>query len=246
MLVRDIRDQVAELEAAQATLEELHRRAVDAGRPHETAQAAGKLATLQQQVAEARRLLPRMIEARQRLRERNQQLQARVEAFRTRKETLKASHAAERGSLQAREAVAALGLADDDRGRHPEAGSEATAAAEARLAGVTAQMERELGQEPRPEGLMELWPGAPWHTDIRILFALEPPGAALLIAVLEGPDAVAEQYPEAVLASADMLRRVRAAQAPEAATHAYDDPRSFLEEFYPGTIGDLGADSFSQ
>jgi hypothetical protein len=93
---------------------------------------------------------------------------------------------------------------------------------------------------------MELWPGAPWHTDIRILFALEPPGAALLIAVLEGPDAVAEQYPEAVLASADMLRRVRAGQAPEAATHAYDDPRSFLEEFYPGTIGDLGADSFSQ
>ena len=93
---------------------------------------------------------------------------------------------------------------------------------------------------------MELWPGAPWHTDIRILLAFEPLGAALLIAVLEGPDAVAEQYPEAVMASADMLRRVRAGQAPEAATHAYDDPRSFLEEFYPGTIGGPGADSLSQ
>ena len=245
MLVRDIQDQVAELAAAQATLDELHRRAVDAGRPQEAAQAAGKLATLQQQAAEARRLLPRMIQARQRLRERVQQLQARAEAARTRKEALKASHVAARGSLWAREAMATLGVPDDDGDRHPEAGSEATAADEARLAAVTAQMERELGQEPRPEGLMELWPGAPWHTDIRILFALEPPGAALLIAVLEGADAVAERYPEAVMASADMLRRVRAGQAPEAATHAYDGPRSFLEEFYPGT-GDLGADGFSQ
>ena len=235
MLVRDIQGQLAELQTVQAELEELHRRAVDAGRPQEAEQAAGRLAAVQQQAAEVRRLLPRMIEARDRLRERNQRLQARVEAFRTRKETLKASHAAERGSLQAREAMAALGLADDDRGRNPEASSEATAAAEARLADVTAQMERELGQEARPEGLMELRPGAPWHSDIRILFAVEPPGTALLIAVLEGLEAVEDQYPEAAMASADMLRRVRAGQAPEAAAHAYHDPRSFLEEFYPGS-----------
>jgi hypothetical protein len=245
-LVNDIQDQVAEMEAAQATLEEQHRRAVDAGKPPEAAQAAGKLVALPQQAAEARRLLPRMIEARRRLREQNQQLQARVDAARTRKETLKASHIAVRGSLQAREATDALGLADDDGDRHPEANSEATAAAEARLADITAQMERELGQQARPEGLMELWPGAPWHSDMRILFAVEPPGTALLIAVLEGPEAVEDQYPEAVMASADVLRRVRAGQAPEAAAHTYDDPRSFLEEFYPGTVGDLGVDSFSQ
>ena len=242
-LVRDIQDQLAELEAALATLEELHRRALDAGRAQEAAQAAGKLAAVQQQAAEARRLLPRMIEARNRLREQTLRLQARVEAFRTRKETLKASHAAERGSLQACEAMAALGLADDDRGRNPEASSEATAAAEARLADVTAQMERELGQEARPEGLMELRPGAPWHSDIRILFAVEPPGTALLIAVLAGPEAVEDQYPDAAMASADMLRRVRAGQAPEAAAQAYDDPRSFLAEFYPGTAAGTGVGS---
>ena len=56
-------------------------------------------------------------------------------------------------------------------------------------------MERELGQEARPEGLMELWPGAPWHSDIRILFAAEPADTALRIAVLEGPEAVEDQYP---------------------------------------------------
>jgi phage shock protein A len=245
-LVKDIQDQIAELEATQATLEELHRRALATGRPREAAQAAGKLGAVQQQAAEVRRLLPRMIEARNRLRGQTQRLQARVEAFRARKETLKARHAAVRGSRQARQAMAALDLADDDGDQHPESSGEAARAEAAKLADITAQMERELGQQPRPEGLMELWPGAPWHEDFRILFAVEPPGAALLIAVLEGPEAVMEQYPEAVMASADMLRRVRAGQAPEAAAHAYDGPRSFVEEFYPGTVGDLGVDSSSQ
>ena len=47
--------------------------------------------------------------------------------------------------------------------------------------------------------------------------------------------------PEALLASADMLRRVRAGQEPEAAAHAYADTRSMLEEFYPGSVADPGA-----
>jgi hypothetical protein len=37
-----------------------------------------------------------------------------------------------------------------------------------------------------------------------------------------------------------MLHLVKAGQAPEAAAHAYDDPRSFLEEFYPGAADDAG------
>ena len=234
-LVRDIQNQLTEVDAAQATLQDAHRRALDAGRRQEAARAAGTLAAVQQQQAEARRLLPRMIEARQRLQKRNQRLQARVEAARMRKEVLKASHAAIRGSRKAREAMAALDLADDDGDQQSEDSGEAISAEEAKLADITAQMERELGQETRPEGLMELWPGAPWHSDIRILFAVEPPGTALLIAVLEGPEAVEDQYPEAAMASADVLRRVRAGQAPEAATHAYNDPRSLLEAFYPGT-----------
>lgn len=239
VLVRDIEDHVRELEAAQARLEEMDRRALDADSPQE---AARQLAELQQQAAEVRLLLPRMIEARDRLGERNRRLQAEVEASRTRREVLKARHAALRGSLRAREAMAALDLADEDGDQYPDAGAETARAAETELADVTAQMERELGQETRPDGLMDLWPGAPWHSDIRILFAVEPPGTALLIAVLEGPEAVEERYPEAVMASADMLHLVRAGQAPEAAAHAYDDPRSFLEEFYPGSADDAGAE----
>ena len=84
---------------------------------------------------------------------------------------------------------------------------------------------------------MALRPGARDRDDICILFAVEPPGTALLIAVLEGLEAVAERYGEAVLASADMLRRVRAGQVPEAAAHAYDDTQSFLAGFSPGDAG---------
>jgi phage shock protein A len=226
VLVRDIQDHVAELE-------ELQRHARDAGRLPDDAQAAGEAAAVQRQAAEARRLLPRMIEAGNRLRGRTQQFQARVEAARSRKEVLKASYTAVRGSIKARQAMAALDLAGDDGDRQSEDSAEAISAEEARAADITAQMEQELGQEARPEGLMELWPGAPWHEDIRILFAVEPPGTALLIAVLEGAETVQEQYPEAVMASADLLHEVRAGQAPETGAHAYDDTRSFLQEFYP-------------
>lgn len=236
-LVQDIQDQARELESAKAELADQHRQAVDAGKPQEAAQAASHLAAAQQQAAELQRLLPTVIEARNRLGTVNQQLHARVDAFRTRKEVLKATYAAAQGTIRVHEAIAASGLAGDDAGDQQEDAGETISPAQAALADVTAQMERELGQEGWPEGLMELRPGAPVHSDIRILFAVEPPASALLIAVLEGPE-VESQFPEAVMASADMLRRVRAGQAPEATTHGYDNSRSFLEELYPGNVGD--------
>ncbi|HEV2241964.1 MAG TPA: helix-turn-helix transcriptional regulator [Streptosporangiaceae bacterium] len=102
-----------------------------------------------------------------------------------------------------------------------------------------AQIERELRAPMSAEGLMELRPGAPGHSDIRILFAVEPPGTALLIAVLEGRDAVEERRGEAVELSAEVLRRARAGQAPEAAAQAFDDVPSFLDEFFPGSADDV-------
>jgi hypothetical protein len=235
-LVQDIQDQARELESAKAGLEDRHRQAVDAGEPHEAAQAASHLAAAQQQAAELQRLLPTVIEARNRLGTINQQLQARVDAFRTRKEVRKATYAAARATLRVHEAIAASGLADDDE-LHEDAGG-TIHPAQAALADVTARMERELGLEGWPEGLMELRPGAPVHNDIRILFAVEPPATALLIAVLEGPEVAESQFPEAVMAAAGMLQRVRAGQAPEATTHGYDNSRSLLKELYPANVGD--------
>jgi hypothetical protein len=211
-LITDIQDHVAALEAVQADLEEQHRRALEAGRAGEAWEAAGKLAAFRQPADQARLLLPGLDEARHRLSRAAQRLQARAEAWRIRR---------------AGRAIAALGLAGDDSG-DPASGLSA-----AGLAELTARMERALGQQGRPAGLMELRPGAPLCSDIRILFAVEPPGTALLIAVLQGHEVVEEQFPEAAMASADMLRRVRAGQAPAAAAHAYADTRSFLAMFQP-------------
>ncbi|MGH3298799.1 MAG: PspA/IM30 family protein [Trebonia sp.] len=236
-LVKDIQDQVGALETAQASLEDQHRRALDTDRPQEATEAAGKLAAARQQTAQARLLLPGAVEAGRRLAQASQRLQARAEAWQIRKEVLKASYIAASGSLRARQAIAALGLADDDGDRQDEdSGQAASGASHARPAELTAHMEQALGQQGGPEGLMELRPGAPLRSDILILFAVEPPVTALLIAVLQGLEVVEDQFPEAVTASADMLRRVRAGQAPEAAAHTYADTRSFLEEFYPGDV----------
>jgi phage shock protein A len=237
-LVQDIQDQAGELGSAKAELEDRHLQAVAAGRPQEAAQAASDLVAVQQQAAELQRLLSTVIEAKNRLSTINQQQQARVDAFRIRKEVLKATYAAAQGAIRVHEAIAASGLADDDADEQPEGTGETINPAQAALADVTALMERELDQEGWPEGLMELRPGAPLHSDIRILFAVEPAATVLLIAVLEGPEVAESQFPEAVMASADMLRRVRAGQAPEATTHGYDSSRSFLEELHPGNVSD--------
>jgi len=240
-LSRDIEGQTAELESARAELDDGHRRALDAGQPQEAARTATGLAAVQQQAAEMRRLLPGVLDAGRRLAERGQRLQARTEAFRVRKEVLRASLVAAESSLRIQEAIAASGLAGGDGGGRPDDAGGEVGAAQARLADLTAQMERELGQEPWPEGLMALRPGALSRDDICILFAVEPPGTALLIAVLQGLDVVADRYWEAVLAAADLLRRVRAGQAPEAAAYAYDGERSFLTEFAPGDAGAGGS-----
>jgi hypothetical protein len=232
MLVRDIQAHADELASARAELADRHRRAQEEGRAEEGAEA-GQLAAVLDQEARLWELLPRMTKARHRLSEATQRQQTRADAFRVRKEFLKASYVAADGQIRAREALAASGLAGDDGDGPDDDGAGAIGAARVRLADVTAQMEREAGQEAWPEGLMELRPGAPDDTDLRVLFAVEPGGAALMIAALEGAEAVEEHYPEAILLAADLLRRVRAGQAPEAAAHGYDDMRSFLDEFQP-------------
>jgi hypothetical protein len=52
---------------------------------------------------------------------------------------------------------------------------------------------------------------------------------------------VEKQFPEAVMASADMLRQIRTGQAPESAAHTYADTRAFLVEFYPSDVSAEGS-----
>ena len=165
------------------------------------------------------------IEEEERLTAESQREQMHVDAFRTRKEVLKATYtAAEAGYLIEQ----AQGVGDDAVRPDDPAG------AAARLDEITGQIEQELGLEAPAEGLMELRPGAPADSDIRILFAVEPPGTALLIAVLEGDDAVRDHYRDAVLLASEVMQEARAYRAREEAAHAFGDAQSFLAEFFPG------------
>ena len=232
-LVKDIQDQVDELESVRARLEDRRRRALEAGRRDEAEQAGRQGTVAERDITQARQLLPWLTETEAWLRTRLQRLQRRTDEFRVRKELLKATYVTARAEIQVAEEISAA--------------SDPGAAAEAagRLRDVTAEIRQELGRQPLPDGLLELRPGAPGAPgapgdgDIRLIVGLEPPGTALLIAVLEGREAARDQYRDAVLLSADVLVEARAGQAPEASAHAYDDPASFAEEFFPGQAAEV-------
>jgi hypothetical protein len=185
-------------------------------------------AGLQERFAEA-------MAAEERLIAESQREQSQLDAFRTRKEVLKATYTAAEAEHLIEQAQ---GVGDDAVLPDDAAG------AAARLDEIIGQIEQELDLEAPAEGLMELRPGAPADDGIRILFAVEPPGTALLIAVLEGADAVQDHYREAVLLASEVLQEAQAGpldQAAEAAAHTFGDAQSFLEEFFPGRADDLSA-----
>ena len=163
-----------------------------------------------EEVTELRERLAAAIEEEQRLIEACHQEQLQADTFRARKEVLKASLAVTRVEQ----------LLDPS-------------GAAARFDEITSMIEPDLDLEPPAEGLLELRPGAPADSGIRILFAVEPPGTALLIAVLEGDDAIRDHHREAVDLASEVLRDVRSGQDPEAAARTFDDAQSLLAELLP-------------
>jgi phage shock protein A/DNA-binding XRE family transcriptional regulator len=232
-LVRDIQDQIDELESARARLDDRRRRALEGGRKDEAEQVGRRRTVAERDITQARQLLPWLTETEAWLRARLQRLERRTDEFRVRKELLKATYVTARAEVQVAEEVP---VASD-----PGAAAEAAG----RLRDVTAEIRQELGRQPLPDGLLELRPAtpatptAPADGDIRLIFGIEPPGTALLIAVLEGREAARDQYRDAVLLSADVLLEARAGQAPEASARAYDDTRSLAEEFFPGQAAEV-------
>ena len=235
-LVRDIQDQIDELESARARLDDRRRRALEAGRKDEAEQAGRRRTVAERDITQARQLLPWLTETEAWLRTRLQRLERRTGEFRVRKELLKATYVTAHAEVQLAEEIP---VASD-----PGAAAEAAG----RLRDVTAEIRQELGRQPLPDGLLELrpatpgtpaTPAAPGDGDIRLIFGLEPPGTALMIAVLEGREAARDQYRDAVLLSADVLLEARAGQAPEASARAYDDTRSLAEEFFPGQAAEV-------
>lgn len=238
-LVSDIERQVAELQAEEIKLGDQRFRALGDGEPDAAAKAVEELGTVQTKLAELRRLLPGVVKAEQELRAKEQRLSASVDAFLTRKETLQATFAAARAEQGIRDAITAMSADLGDEPPGPPQGSEAEPAAT--LQEVAGQIKRELGSWGSADDLMELRPGAPGDSDIRLLFAVEPAGTALLIAVLEGHQAVKDDHDEAVELSAEVLQQVRYGQAPEATALGFDNVPSFLDEFFPGSADEVEA-----
>jgi hypothetical protein len=234
-LVKDIQNQVDELESARARLEDRRRRALAAGRRDEAEQAGRQRDVAERDITQARQLLPWLSETEAWLRTRLQRMSRRTDEFRVRKELLKATYVTARAELQLAEEFPAATDPGAAAEAGNEAGSEAGSEAAGRLRDVTAEIRQELGRQPLPDGLLELRPDG----EIRLIFGLEPPGTAIVIAVLEGREAARDQYRDAVLLSADVLLETRAGQAPEASAHAYDDPRSLAEEFFPGQAAEV-------
>jgi DNA-binding XRE family transcriptional regulator len=239
-LRRDIERQIADLQSLQVTPEEQHQSPLGADLAEEAVPTAAERAAAGDLIAELKRLLPGVIKAGQQLTETSRQRQMQADAFRTRKETLKAVYGAARAEQLIEQAWGqGQGQGRGDGGVEHEDSGSPVAGATARLQEITDQIEQELRRQVPAEDLMELRPGAPGDSGIRILFAIEPPGTALLIAVLEGHDTVRDHYRDAATLSAAVLQRVRAGQDPEATAHTFGDTQSFLDEFFPGSAEEV-------
>lgn len=134
--------------------------------------------------------------------------QEHVDAFRTRKEVLKA----ELTVAQAEELIGPAGATGS-------------------LGEISSRIEQELGSEQPDHDLKELRPGAPDDSGLLILFGVVPAGTALLIAALEGHDTIRDQHREAVLLASEVLEEARALNS---GVHTFADARSFLTELFPG------------
>lgn len=96
-------------------------------------------------------------------------------------------------------------------------------------------------------GVMELRPGVPDNVQVRLLFAVEPHHAVVLVAYVKDPGGSPDEYQEVRRIAANRLAIPQSARPPAAAASATAfvsyDAESFLEEFFPGeeTEVEIGA-----
>lgn len=244
-LARQFSTQIGDLGSLRGRLAEQRAEAAAAGDASRVEVVQQAMADVDRQVVLLRERLPEVTSAEQALHRQSYQQQVRTEELRVRKETLKARYTAAEGECMVARATAALdaglnGEPDLEGGAAPPGG--AAAAAQAKLRAVAAEIEGELRRAGQPAGaaglpaLLELRPAAPTEQDTSgagtsILFAVQPPGTALLIAVLDGAEAIAQHHGEAVAAAREALRQGQAGQDGEQAGYSYPDAGSVLAAF---------------
>ncbi|MGH3172459.1 MAG: PspA/IM30 family protein [Streptosporangiaceae bacterium] len=177
--------QAIQLEQQIGKLGEQGRKAMEAGRGDLAEEAGARRGAAQEQLADLQRQYADMQVEEGRLTVASQRLQAKVDAFRTRKEAIKAAQAAAEAAAEAAWAEAVIDDASaDTEGARPVAGA---------------------ARDPAPPGparssleLSELRPGPPGLSGTRILFTVEPPGTAVLLAAGTESDWLRAWYTEAI------------------------------------------------
>ena len=249
--------QLNALEQEAAKLASQREEALKAGRADLAEATTEREAGARDQMSELRRQYQVLGGDEERLTVASQRLQAKVEAFRVRKETIKASYTAAEASRRIREATADLRAeagdevvteqeAPPDQEAPPERGASAASVA---VADGGDELLRDLASEARdepedhddmrlPPGMMALLPGAADDRRAGLLFVVEPQDTAVLVAYVVDPGWSPEAYRAAARVAADRLPAAAGAFTPY-------DMESFLDEFFPGaeTEVEIGADA---
>jgi DNA-binding XRE family transcriptional regulator len=255
--------QASQLEASAAKFARQRQDAVDAGQEDLASDARSREAGVQEQLSELRHQLPVLRGEEERLAAASQRLQAKVDAFRTRKETLTATYTAAEGSRAVREAFADIGVDAGDlevaiaeAGASSGSGSAPAVADEVpdEIADLTRTSEDDSGPAEQdqggvlpPPGMMELRPGAPDSARVGLLFVVEPQDTAVLVAWVEDPGGSPDEYQDVIRLATSRLAMAQSAATPAAAASSVVfisyDAESFLDEFFPGeeTEVDIGA-----
>ena len=166
-------------------LDEQSRKAMEMGRGDLAEEAGARRGVAQEQLTDLQRQYADTQAEEERLTVASQRLQAKVDAFRTRKEAMKAAYAAAQAAAEAAWAEAVIDDADAD--------------AEGAGFAVNDAVNAEPPDPARPSlPLSELRPGAPESAGTRILFTIEPPGTAVFLAAGMEDDWLRAWYTEAI------------------------------------------------
>jgi phage shock protein A len=250
--------QVDSLGQQAARLAGQREEAVSAGREDLAAEARAREAGVQEQLAVLQRQYRVLTGEEERLTLASQRLQAKVEAFRMRKESVKASYTAAESSIAVGRAMAELRA---ETGEPEETSAEDASSESVQEPALAAELLREIrdiGPDdpgpvvPPPPGTMVLLPGAPDDRRVGLLFVVAPQDTAVLLAYVTDPGQSVEDYQAAARAAAERLPGSPAAAehppggpAAGAAADAFIsyDAESFLDEFFPGaeTEVEIGA-----
>lgn len=191
--------QISQLEQQVAKLEVQRAQAQQAGRDDLAAEAEARLSGVAAQLANLRGQYAGIQSEEERVTVASQRLQGKVDSFRTRKEAIKAAEAAAEAAALAVEAEAAIEDAIAEAGGldSPDIVGPADAGRPGRP--VT----------PSPLPLSELRPGAPERSSVRILFTVESPATAVVLAAGTERDWLDAWYAEAIVRSRTRYQRDR-------------------------------------